>query len=119
METLIGLFVVLHLLAMATIVGGWIAHRLGAEKALVPLVWAARAQVLIGLVLVGLNEMNAEEVNNAKVAVKLLVALGVVASAEIANARARKGQPVPRLVDVAAALTVLNVLVAVLWTSAS
>ena len=47
--------------------------------------------------------------------VTLLVMLGVLAAAEIANAKARKGQPRPALVDAAAGLTVLNVLVATLW----
>ncbi len=119
MEFLIDVFVVLHLLGMTAILGGWLAVRLGAPRGLVPLVWGARAQVLIGLVLVGLNEMNHEDVNNAKIAVKLLVALGVVAFAEIARARSKKENDQPMLVNVAFALTLVNVLVAVLWQTGS
>jgi hypothetical protein len=114
MEFVIHLVLVLHFLALAAILGGWIAQRTGGH-ALSSMVWGARAQLLIGLLLVGLNEMNGEALNHMKVGVKLLVMLGVLAAAEIANARARKGQPRPALVDAAAGLTVLNVLVATLW----
>ena len=101
-------------LALAAILGGWIAQRTGGH-ALSAMVWGARAQLLIGLLLVGLNEMNDEALNHMKVGVKLLVMLGVLAAAEIANAKAKKGDARPALVDAAAGLTVLNVLVATLW----
>jgi len=119
MEPVIGVFVVLHLLGMASILGGWLALRLGAERGVLALVWGARAQVLIGLILVALNELNHEDLNNAKIAVKLVVALAVVACAEIANARGRKGAPQPLLLHAAAALALLNVLIAVLWQTGS
>lgn len=119
MEFLIDVFVVLHLLGMAAILGGWLAMRLGAPRGLVPLVWGARAQVLIGIILVGLNEMSQEDVNNVKIGVKLLVALAVVACAEIARARTKKGTDQPALVNAAFALALVNVLVAVLWQTGS
>jgi hypothetical protein len=119
MEPVIGVFVVLHLLGMAAILGGWLAIRLGAPRGLMPLVWGARAQVVIGLVLVALNEFNREELNNVKIGVKLVVALAVAACAEIANARARKGSEQPALVNAAAGLAVVNMLVAVLWQTGS
>ena len=46
----------------------------------------------------------------------LAIALGVVACAEIAAARERRGQGNPNLVHAAGGLAVLNTLVAVLWT---
>lgn len=118
METVVGVFVVAHLLGMAAILGGWLAWRLGAERGLAVLVWGARAQLLIGLILVGLNELAQEDLNNAKVAVKLVIALVVVGCAEVARVRARKGTPQPILVHAAAAAALLNVLVAVLWRAA-
>jgi hypothetical protein len=119
MELSISVFVVAHLLALSAILGGWLAIRLGAQRALSAMVWGARAQFVIGLILVGLNEVAHEELNYAKIAVKAVVGLAVVACAEIANARAKRGQAVVPLVDVAAGLTVLNVVVAVLWVTAS
>ena len=115
MEILVGLAVVLHLLGMASIAGGWLATYLGAARGLNVLVWGARAQLLIGLLLVGLVQMNKEDLNWAKIAVKLVVALAVVACAEIANARSRKGQAQPVLVNAAFGLMLVNVFVAVLW----
>lgn len=118
MEPLIGSVVVLHLLGMASIAGGWLANFLGAVKGLKVLVWGARVQLVLGLILVGLVEMNKEDLNYAKIAVKLVVALGVVACAEIANAKSRRGGASPVLLNAAFALTVLDVAVAVLWVSA-
>lgn len=119
MEPVIGVFVVLHLLGMTAILGGWLATRLGAERGLLAIVWGARAQVVIGLTLVALNEVNHEDLNNVKIAVKLVVALAVVVCAEIAAARSRKGSPQPVLVHAAAALALVNVLIAVLWQTAA
>ena len=114
MSFVIHLFVVLHLLGMAAIIGGWIAQRYGA-KAWAPLVWGARAQIITGVLLVGLHEMGDGELNHMKIGIKFLVAVAVAACAEIANARAKKGEGKPALVDAAAGLTVLNVLIAALW----
>ena len=117
MNIVINLLVVLHLLGMAAIIGGWLAARSGSTS-LAPLVWGARVQLITGILLVGMHEMSKdpdEALNHTKIGVKLLVAIAVAACAEIANARARKGEAKPQLVDAAAGLTVLNVLVAVLW----
>ncbi len=119
MEPVIGIFVVLHFLGLATILGGWLSVRLGASRGTTALVWGARAQLLIGIVLVGLLEIAHEDLNMAKIGVKLVVALAAVACAEIANTRQRKATPAPRLVDLAAILAVINVMVAVLWQTGS
>jgi hypothetical protein len=115
MDFLYQLIVVVHFLGLAALIGGWIATRFG-STALAPVVWGARVQLLTGVLLVGIAEMTTDaELNHAKIGVKLVVALGAVAAAEIANARAKRGEPKPQLVDAAGALGVLNVLVAVLW----
>ena len=117
METVIGIVVVLHLLGMASIAAGWLANYLGAARGLDVLVWGARVQFLLGLVLVGLVQANKEEVSWAKLGTKIVVALAVVGCAEIANARARKGQGQPALTNAAFGLMLLNVCVAVLWST--
>jgi hypothetical protein len=114
MEILEHLFVLAHLLGMAAVVGSAVFVARGVATP--ALVWGARAQLLTGLVLVGLNEMADEELNNTKVAVKLLVSIAVVACAEIAASKERKGQGSrPQLVTAAGALAVLNTAIAVLW----
>ena len=116
MDFLYSLIVVTHFLGLAALIGGWIATRAG-STALAPIVWGARAQLLTGILLVGLAEMTGDaELNHVKIGVKLVVAIAVVAAAEMANAKAKRGDPRPQLVDAAGALGVLNVLVAVLWS---
>jgi hypothetical protein len=116
MDLLYSLIVVAHFLGLAALIGGWIATRVG-STALSPVVWGARVQLLTGILLVGVAEMGGDaQLNHVKIAVKLIVSVAVVAAAEIASARARRGAAKPQLVDAAGALGVLNVLVAVLWT---
>ncbi|WP_404384556.1 hypothetical protein LL946_02770 [Knoellia locipacati] len=112
MDLLKTVFVVLHLLGLLAIIGSVVVRRGVPTPALV---WGARAQIVTGLVLVGLNEAGDGDVNHTKVGVKLLVALAVAACAEIAAGRERRGQGNPNLVHAAGALAVVNTLVAVLW----
>jgi hypothetical protein len=141
MRVVIGLLVVLHLLGAAAIIGPWLAApRSGRIR--MAMVWGARAQVVTGILLVGLHEMSndpADELIRAKIGVKLVIALAVAACAEIANARQRRALsaadpgdaaagggaggatttsvlPATGLVQATAILAILNVCVAVLWT---
>ena len=114
MEILEQLFLLAHLLGMAAVVGSAIFVARGVATP--ALLWGARAQLVTGLVLVGLNEALDEELDTTKVAVKLLVAIAVVACAEIAAAKERKGQGSrAQLVTAAGALALLNTAIAVLW----
>jgi len=118
MEFLVNVFVVLHLLGMAAIIGSALFLARGTVTPY--LLWGARAQLLTGILLVGLVQMNDEKVDNSKIGVKFVIALAVVACAEIAAAKERKGQGArPQLVMAAGVLALVNVLVAVLWTTAS
>jgi len=114
MELLTNVVVVLHLLGLAAIIGSAVFVARGVQTP--ALVWGARAQIVTGLVLVGLAEAGDDPVNHTKVGVKLVVALAVAACAEIAAGRERRGQGKPELVHAAGGLAVLNTLVAVLWT---
>jgi hypothetical protein len=119
MSVVLNLIVVLHLIGMAAIVGGWLTV-LAAPRTTQVMLWGARAQLITGLVLVGIIESGAidgeEELNHAKIGVKLLVAIAVAAFAEISAARAKRSETVatwmPQAVGV---LAIVNVLVAVLW----
>ncbi len=116
MEILQNLVLLLHLLGLAAIIGSAVFVARGAATP--SLVWGARAQIVTGLVLLGIIESGTEPVNHAKYGVKLLVALAVAACAEIANVRGRRGEARPELVTAAGALAVLNVAIAVLWETA-
>jgi hypothetical protein len=118
MEFVEHVLVLLHLLGMAAVVGSAVFVARG--TATPALVWGARAQIITGLLLVGLAEAGDDPVDHAKVGVKLVVAVAVAACAEIAAAKARKGEGErPQLVMAAGGLGLLNVAVAVLWTSGS
>jgi hypothetical protein len=138
MSVVIGVLVVLHLLGAAAIIGPWLAApRSGRIRT--AMVWGARAQLVTGILLVGLHEMSsdpADELIRAKIGVKLVIALAVAACAEIANGRQRRALatadagdaagaggrtttavlPATGLVQAAAILAIVNVCVAVLWT---
>src|SRR6478672_4987712 len=97
---------------MAAIVGGYFVTLREPHVNLVQL-WGARAQVITGLVLVGLRESGAvddEPLNHTKIAVKLVIAIVVLAAAEIGFRRRRQGDPLAHVVGI------VNVMVAVLWT---
>lgn len=80
------------------------------------MVWGARLQLLIGLAIVAVVEMGAlMDLNHAWVAVKLLLAIAIVGLCEVAQSKAAKGENTPLFVHLAAAVTVVNVLVATLW----
>jgi hypothetical protein len=115
MKTAIAALAGIHMLLAAVMVGSALVTRYGGRELYTPLVWSARVQLLLGLVLVGLNEAADESLDNRKIAVKLVVAIGVVACAEVANARRKRGEPKLQLVDAAGALTILNVFIAFLW----
>ena len=114
MDVVKDLLVLLHLVGMAAVVGGWLVVR-NEPRVVPPILWGARAQILTGLLLVGIAEAGTDPVNHPKVGVKLVVALAVTALAEIANARQRRGEPNPTLVQAAGGLAVVNTAVAALW----
>lgn len=113
METLRLILYVVHLVALLAIVAG----------ALIPAgpwrlaqVWGARVQLLVGLALVAVIEMgDLGTLNHTKIAVKLLVALAVVALAEIAAGKGKRGEDGRTLALAAAALAVLNAVIAFTW----
>lgn len=117
MSFLYNVFVVIHLLGMAALVGSYFTV-LKAPVVTEVMVWGARIQFLSGLVIVGFGEavLDDKEYNHTKIAVKLVLSLAIVALAEITRARQKKGQPNPNLVHVVGGLSVVTVLVAALWT---
>lgn len=123
MDIVTNLLVLVHLIGMAAIVGGWISLRVrGVEsgRGLSVVVWGARFQILTGLALVGIHESQKDPLNHAKIGVKLAIALACAACAEMAAARARRGSGNTKLIDYAGLLGIVNTAVAALWeTSAS
>mgnify|MGYP000855933856 CR=1 FL=1 len=106
----------LHLVAIAAILGGWLADAAKKTWGLTLMLWAARAQILIGGLLVVMALGAADGLDFVKIGVKLVVALAVVGLVEIAHARRKKGRGAsPALTAIAAALTVANTALSFLW----
>lgn len=103
---------IVHVAVAALIVAGY-GLSLSASRPHPLMTWAARLQLVLGLVLVGVAEGgHVQTLPHLWVAAKLIIALGVVACCETANARFRKGATSLTLVHAALALTLINVLIA-------
>ncbi|MEN0071252.1 MAG: hypothetical protein AAGC63_09605 [Propionicimonas sp.] len=116
MEILRLLVLCLHFLGLAALVGVFLVQlrqRSGFNTKL--LMAGAITQVVTGLLLVGLREAEDLPVNNAKVAVKLAIALVAAVCAVLADLRQRKDGNAMPFFHAAGGLGVVNVLVAVLW----
>jgi ABC-type enterochelin transport system permease subunit len=113
MEILRHALLVLHLLGWAALFGGMVVQLRESEKRVNP---AMRDGIgtafLMGLGLVGVLEADDVEVDNAKVAVKFVVGLAVLA---LVMANMRKPRIADGLFYAILGLTVANVCVAVFW----
>lgn len=119
MSVLYNILVAVHLLGMAAIVGGYLSV-LKAPRISEVMVWGARIQLLSGLVLVGLGESVdslGKDYDHAKIGVKLVISLVIVAVAEIGRARQKRGEGSPNFAHIVGGLAIVNALIAVLWTS--
>jgi len=114
MEFLREVLLFLHLLGMATLVGAFLLQRRAAASEPLNAAWlhGTTLQLVTGLALVGVLEVQTDDVNYLKYGVKLVVAL-VIGALALAF---RKRGPMPKwLLPTLAGLVVLNVGVAVFW----
>ena len=79
------------------------------------MVWGARLQLLSGLAMVGVAESQHWSLDHTWVAVKLVIALIVAGLLEVSSSKEKKGDSAAPLVQAAAALAVINVIVAIFW----
>jgi heme A synthase len=116
METLRQILLVIHILGFAALIGGLIVQAGSPERVVNSAMRdGAGTAFLAGIALVGVLQADDVEVNNTKIAVKGLVGL-VVLILVMANARKER---IPQGLWVGLLLlSVGNVCVAVLWSSA-
>jgi len=112
------LFLVLHIVGIASLLGGFLtqlsALRTGAARVTSAFFHGALTMLVTGLALVGLAEMADDApVNHPKVAVKLVVLLAILALVWIQR---RREQTSPGVFGLIGGLTTLNVVIAVMWT---
>lgn len=120
MEILKNVVLAIHIIGVASLLGGVLvqipAMRQGTAKVVTAIRDGAWTMLVTGVILVGLQYPLGHEVNNAKIAVKLGV-LVVILVLTLVN---RKRETLARWVlPVIGALTVVNILLATVWKSYS
>ncbi|WP_241387423.1 hypothetical protein [Rhodococcus sp. CH91] len=114
MNFVLDLVLIVHFLGLAAILGAWLAQRSspGVTKGFLH---GAIVQVVTGLLLVGLREMQDLDVDHAKIGIKLLLAVAILAVSVVGIRREKvTAGSTAVLANVAAALAVVNIAIAVL-----
>ncbi|MEV7417867.1 hypothetical protein [Streptomyces sp. NPDC089919] len=117
MDVLINVFVGLHIIGIASLLGGFLtqmkAMGAGTARFVPAMLHGALTMLVTGVALVGLNQADDHTVNNVKIGVKLAILFVVLALVYVKRdeERVEKG-----LFAAVGALTMTNVFIAVLWT---
>jgi len=115
MQFVYNLIVILHFIGLASLLGGFLVQMSAADKGVNPaMLHGALTQLVTGLLMVGLIESGAvdEEANMTKISVKLAIVVVITVLAFIGR---RKQPPQVALWGIIGALTLANVVIAVLW----
>ncbi|MBH5336485.1 hypothetical protein IHE55_17560 [Streptomyces pactum] len=117
MDVLIHVFVGLHIIGIAALLGGFLgqtkALRTGEARMLPGMLHGALTMLVTGVALVGLNQADDNSVNNVKIAVKLALLVVILALVYVK----RDEEKVPSgVMGAVGLLTTANIFIAVLWT---
>lgn len=115
MQFVYDLILILHFIGLASLLGGFLVQMSSSEKGVNPaMLHGALTQLVTGLLMVGLIESGSvdEEANMTKISVKLGIVLVITVLAFIGR---RKQPPQVALWGIIGALTLANVVIAVLW----
>jgi uncharacterized membrane protein SirB2 len=120
METLINVFVGLHIIGIAALLGGYVTQlramgggAAGAARFVPGMLYGAATMLVTGVVLVALLHANDEHPNNVKLGVKLAVLVVILGLVYVKRDEERVDQATFGAVG---ALTATNIFIAVLWT---
>ncbi|WP_418958644.1 hypothetical protein [Streptomyces tritici] len=117
MDVLINVFVALHIIGIASLLGGFLSQMkaMGAGTArFVPgMLHGALTMLVTGMILVGLNQADDQTVNNIKIAVKLAVLVVILGLVYVKRDEESVGKGPFVAVG---ALTTANIFIATLWT---
>ncbi|ELS55640.1 hypothetical protein J7F01_00575 [Streptomyces sp. ISL-22] len=117
MDVLIHLFVGLHIIGIAALLGGFFtqmkAMGQGTARFVPAMLHGALTMLVTGMILVGLNQADDQPVNNIKIGVKLALLIVILGLVYVK----RDEETVDKsLFGVVGLLTTANVFIAVLWT---
>ncbi|PZT68762.1 hypothetical protein DN402_14005 [Streptomyces sp. SW4] len=117
MDVLIHLFVGLHIIGIAALLGGFLtqmkAMGQGTARYTPAMLHGALTMLVTGVILVGLNQADDQPVDNIKIGVKLALLIVILGLVYVKRDDEKVDKPLFGLVGL---LTVANVFIAVLWT---
>ena len=117
MDVLIHLFVGLHIIGIAALLGGFLtqmkAMGQGAARFVPAMLHGALTMLVTGVILVGLNQADDQPVDNVKIGVKLALLVVILGLVYVKRDEETVDK---RLFGVVGLLTVANIFIAVLWT---
>ncbi|NLU66851.1 hypothetical protein [Streptomyces sp. HNM0574] len=117
MQLLIHIFVALHIIGIASLLGGFLVQvksmRTGEARMVPAMLHGALTMLVTGVALVGLNQAAGSSVDNIKIGVKLallVVILGLV------YVKRDEEKVAPAVFGTVGLLTTANIFIALLWT---
>ncbi|MFH8973297.1 hypothetical protein [Streptomyces sp. NPDC017890] len=117
MDVLIHIFVGLHIIGIASLLGGFLtqmkAMGQGTARFVPAMLHGALTMLVTGVALVGLNQADDQSVDNIKIGVKLALLIVILGLVYVKRDDEKVEKPLFGLVGL---LTVANIFIAVLWT---
>ncbi|MER6102483.1 hypothetical protein ABT115_09150 [Streptomyces sp. NPDC001832] len=117
MDVLINVFVALHIIGIASLLGGFLtqmkAMGAGTARFVPAMLHGALTMLVTGVALVGLNEADGHHVNNIKIGIKLLLLVVILALVYIKRDEEKVDKGAFATVG---GLTLANIFIATLWT---
>ncbi|WP_282694422.1 hypothetical protein [Streptomyces sp. CC208A] len=116
MDVLINVFVALHIIGIASLLGGFLtqmkAMGAGTARFVPAMLHGALTMLVTGVALVGLNQADDQTVNNLKVGIKLAILVAILAIVYVK----RDEETVDKgLFGAVGGLTTANIFIATLW----
>ncbi len=116
MDILKTIFVFIHFLGLAALIGGAFAQWNATTKQASPtMVWGARVQLITGIILLALVEMTETQVHHAKFGVKLVVLIAILGILESSRRRGLSNNGFLATMG----LSILNVALSVFWPTSA
>jgi hypothetical protein len=117
MDVLIHLFVGLHIIGIASLLGGFLTQMKamgeGTARYTPAMLHGALTMLVTGVALVGLNQADDQSVNNIKIGVKLALLIVILGLVYVKRDDEKVDKSLFGLVGL---LTTANIFIAVLWT---
>lgn len=116
MNVLVNVFLGLHIIGIASLLGGFLtqmkAMSAGTARFVPAMLHGALTMLVTGVLLVGFREMDGDTVNNIKIGVKLAILFVVLAIVYVKRDEERVEKA---LFGAVGGLTMVNIFIAVLW----